>query len=220
MRDLFATYEEIGKLPSLSPEDDPFVDVFEPIMLGEGYYRLEPLSYLINNPAQVNLVATSFEFCGKLDLDIIPVDPDGSEDLPDELIPNEPEDLIDQRLDFIVKIDGAKDLPQNFCRDIFAEYSFYLNDKTYRTEVVKGKNRNPEFNYAKQHTVDICTDNLVNYLKKECMVFKVYGFPDTKNKFAGDKKLNGKQQSNHSMSDMSNSTIDNSNTTSDSSKIE
>ena len=61
--------------------------MFEPIKLAEGYFVLEPLSYLIDNPVSINLVSTTSDFCGKLDVNIIPVDPHGSEDLPDEMIP-------------------------------------------------------------------------------------------------------------------------------------
>ena len=40
---------------------------------------------------------------GKLDINIVPVNSKGSEEL--DFIPDEPSDLIDQRIDFIVKID-------------------------------------------------------------------------------------------------------------------
>jgi len=43
-----------------------------------------------------------------------------------------------------------------------------------------GKNRNPDFNYSKHHAVENVTDMLVEYLKNECIFFKVYGFADLK----------------------------------------
>jgi len=65
-------------------------------MIGEGHYKLEPLSYYIDNPATVNLIGTTYEIHGKIDVDIVPCTPNGNEDQDEiDLIPDEPEDLID-----------------------------------------------------------------------------------------------------------------------------
>jgi hypothetical protein len=37
-------------------------------------------------------------------------------------------------------------------------------------------------NYSRQHTVEIVTKMLVDYLEKDVMVFRVYGFADVKPK--------------------------------------
>ena len=95
MRDLLSTYEDKGELPDMLPEDNPFFDSPKPILIGEGYYMLQPLANLIDNPAQINLIGRTFEVYGKLNVNVIPVDPSGSEELLDEMIPDEPEDLID-----------------------------------------------------------------------------------------------------------------------------
>lgn len=76
------------------------MDEPEPLLIGEGYYSLEALANLIDNPATINLIGSTYEVHGKLEVNIIPVTPEGSEDL--EFIPDEPADLIDQRIDFIV----------------------------------------------------------------------------------------------------------------------
>lgn len=88
MRDLLATYEEMGEVNDLNNEDNPFVDKREPAIIGEGYYRLEPLSYLIDNPVTINLIGSNYENHGQLELNVIPVDADGNEDLADEDLPD------------------------------------------------------------------------------------------------------------------------------------
>jgi hypothetical protein len=97
MRDMISFYGD-------SPSDNPFVDEPEPLLIGEGYYSLEALANFIDNPAQINLIGPTFEVHGKLEVNIIPCNPDGSgqdgEDL--ELLPEDPSDLIDQRIDFVV----------------------------------------------------------------------------------------------------------------------
>ena len=95
MRDMIAYYGD-------TPGENPFVDNPEPLLIGEGYYSLEALANLIDNPATINLIGTTFEVHGKLNLNIVPVNPDGNEDDELEFIPDEPSDLIDQRIDFIV----------------------------------------------------------------------------------------------------------------------
>ena len=99
----------------------------EPILIGEAYYKLEALAFLIDNPATLNLIGKTYQIHGKLEVNLIPTDQTGTDEPPDELIPDEPEDLIDQRIDFLVNISKAKDLPEDLCRDVFVEYSFYLD---------------------------------------------------------------------------------------------
>jgi len=156
--------------------ENPFVDEPQPLLIGEGYYSLEALANSIDNPAVVNLIGSTYEVHGKLEVNIIPVNPDGSEEL--EFIPDEPSDLQDQRIDFIVKIDKAIDLPEDLCRDVYIEYQWYLDKEMYKTKVCLGSDRNPVVSYSHQHTVEIVTKMLVDYMEKEVMVFRVYGFAD------------------------------------------
>lgn len=69
--------------------ENPFNDEPEPLLIGEGYYSLSALANLIDNPTTVNLIGSTFEVHGKLELNIVPCNPDGTtEDL--EFIPDEP----------------------------------------------------------------------------------------------------------------------------------
>lgn len=77
MRDLLSSYEAAGTVPEIEMADNPFIDTPEPTLIGEGYYRLEPLSYLIDNPVLINLIGTTFKVHGQLDVNILPVGPEG-----------------------------------------------------------------------------------------------------------------------------------------------
>lgn len=186
MRDLLATYEDKGEVTDLNNEDNPFVDINEPSIIGQGHYRLEPLAYLIDNPVTINLIGSNYENHGQLEVNMIPVDPEGNEDLPEDDLPEQPEDLLDRRIDFVVSITNAKDLPSNFCKDVFVQYEFYLENKKYQTNVATGKNRNPVFDYRYQHTQLLVTENFLKYIKDEVLIFKVFGFPDVKKTSASD----------------------------------
>ena len=87
---------------------------------------------------------------------------------------------MNRQIDYIVSIERATDLPSNFCKDVFVEYSIYLDETKFKTNVVAGKNRNPEFGYEKRHTQPVVTEGFLKYIKDEVIAFKVYGFPDVK----------------------------------------
>jgi hypothetical protein len=63
------------------------------MLIGEGYYSLEGLANLIDNPATVNLIGSTFEVHGKLEVNIIPVNSEGGDEL--DFFPEEPSELID-----------------------------------------------------------------------------------------------------------------------------
>lgn len=189
MRDVLNTYEEDGEYPSFhDPHDDPFYDMMEPLLIGQAYYKLEPLAYLIDNPTTSKLVSQSFAMYGTVDVNIIPCDPSGQDEPAEELIPDEPEDLLNQSIDFIVDISKAEQLPKDFCKDVYCEYTFYLDETPFRTTTVKSKNQNPEFNYRRQHTVGCVTELMLKHLKNDCLVIKLFGYPDIK-RSGGQKAL-------------------------------
>ena len=116
-------------------------------------------------------------------MNIEPVDEDGVSEIADEMIPESPMELVNQRIDFNVIISKVFDLPPNFCKDVYVEYTFYLNNEIkYHTETIIGKAQEKEFEYKKHHTVDVCTEHFINYLLNEQMCFKVYGLPDIQDK--------------------------------------
>lgn len=90
---------------------------------------------------------------GKLDVNIIPTDESGWDEPPDDLLPEAPEDLNNQRIDFAVTVNKAIDLPEELCKDVYCEYSFYQDDQNYSTPIIPGKHQSPVFDYRYHHTV-------------------------------------------------------------------
>ena len=74
---------------------------------------------------------------------------------------------------------------------MYVEYTLFISEEKFKTEVCQGKSRSPPFNYKKEHTQACVTDNFLKYLKEECLVFKVYGYPDVKKKDDAKKKKPG-----------------------------
>lgn len=150
--------------------DDPLNENLEPLELGVAYFRLEGLAYLMDNPSVVSIIGQNSSIMGKLEINIIPVDTDGVSEVPDDMIPEDPMELENQRMDFRVEIVRAFDLMEDFCQDIHCEYQFYIEDQKFSTQIVEGKNREPVFNYKHHHTVEPCTKNFIEYLLKESVI--------------------------------------------------
>ena len=56
MKDMINSYQDGGSVQDMDPEEDPFMDPVEPLLLGQVYYKLEPLAYLIDNPSVVSII--------------------------------------------------------------------------------------------------------------------------------------------------------------------
>ena len=76
-------------------------------------------------------------------------------------------------------ITKAEALPKKFCKDVFCEYTFFLDEQPYQTPVIPEKHTDPVFDYRYHHTISAVTENMINYLKNNAICFKVYGFPDS-----------------------------------------
>lgn len=174
MRDALQMYED-SNFQELDPNDDPFYEKQEPILLGKAFYMLEGLAYLMDNPRDVPIVATNNQIYGQLHINLVPCEQDGNEEIDEDLLNDDPQDLLNQSLDFKVQISHISNLPEDFCRDIYCEYEFYMDKTKYTTQICQGKNTAPQMNYSKQHHVDCVTQLLINHLLEDKMTIKIFG---------------------------------------------
>jgi len=90
-------------------------------------------------------------------------------------------------MDFKVEITHISNLPEDFCRNIYCEYEFYMDKTKYTTQVCTGKNQSPQMNYEKQHHIDCVTKFMIDYLLEDKMTIKIFGNQDLKKKRGGSK---------------------------------
>ena len=172
MREALNEYFESGEVPDFSNKDnDPFWDPPEPILIGTSYLNLKNLSYMLNNDGDINLLSTTSAsadgISGKLNCAYMPVTYDGDEELPDDLLVEEPTELLGKEIFFRVDINKCMNLPMDTCKDVFVTYIFkHEPEDIYRTEECKGKNANPQWKYTKQHRIDAVTDYHLEYFKE------------------------------------------------------
>lgn len=66
------------------------MDQIEPLLIGQAFYKLEPLAFIIDNPVTISIISPTSQVIGKLDINIVPVDQYGESDIPEDLIPDSP----------------------------------------------------------------------------------------------------------------------------------
>ena len=78
MRDALQTYED-KEFQELQPNEDPFYDKEEPMILGQAFYLLEGLQYLMDDARTIPIVSMTNEIFGAIDINVVPCDEDGNE---------------------------------------------------------------------------------------------------------------------------------------------
>ena len=184
IRDVMDEYFETGKVPKIDKDEDPFWDPQEAILIGRSYLYLKSLGYMLNNPTACKIMNTNATSdLGTLECDVQPTDETGdADDCPEELMVEEPNELLGKRIDFNIMVKKANNLPEMLCKDTYVKYGWYLENGEYRTETIEGINRSPDFGYKHHMTVDCVTEDILKYFENDALTFKVYGTP-TNEKF-------------------------------------
>jgi hypothetical protein len=177
MKEIFDKYtdEEGFDVFNLKNEDDPLWDEPKPTILGYSFYKLEPIAYLMSNPSTISIISSNGLCLGSLICDIIPHDEDNNEF--DE-IPDDPNELIGQPINFKVHIAECKELPDNFCKNVQIEYLSFHDNQPYKTRMIEGNNRDPLFEENFEHHIEYLTRDDIDYIVKENLCFKVYAIEE------------------------------------------
>ena len=139
------------------------------------------MGYLIEN--EVNSKVFSSESTsgerGTLKVSYFPTGENGEGDPDEDLLPEEPEDLLGKAITFRVDIDSAAALPKELSKNVFVTYKLaYERNAIFRTPEFQGKSQAPSFKFRQVHQVDQVTPSLLKYLANGQLCFKVYGYPD------------------------------------------
>ena len=154
MRNMFNEYiESGGDMPDFSnKEQDPFWDPPEPVLIGKSYLQLKNLGYSLEADEEPRIFTTATNIpggeCGNLKCSYWPCDMGGDGEPADELLVDDPTELLNKEIFFKVKIDKAMNLPNDLCKNVFVTYIFkHEPEIVYRGPESEGKNPNPVFNF-------------------------------------------------------------------------
>ena len=176
LKELYNKYIEesfdISKIPN---EEDPLYDTPNKSLLGYAFYKLEPVSFLMNNCTSIPIIAVNGDLQGTIVIDVVPTDREGNvfKD-----IPKDPNELIGQSLNFYVHIKECNDLPENFCKCLQVEYTSFIDNNNYKTKVYneQGDNRSFPIDEKFQHEMNYITEEDISYLRNDKICFKIYAF--------------------------------------------
>ncbi len=176
MRSNLNQYFEDQTIPDYSDKDkDPFWDPPEPLLVGTSYLSLKNLGYMLNNELEAKILSSEGAqgVRGYLKLEYWPTARDGVSEPSDDMLVDEPLELVGKEVFFRVEIQSAASLPSDLCKNVFVTYQFkHEPGVVYQTEQVEGQNPNPSFNYKKVHHIDLVTDYIVDYIDSGSVSFK------------------------------------------------
>lgn len=89
MRDALQAFED-QDFKELTKDQDPFYEEPQPILLGQAYYMLGGLPYLLDNPRVVPVIAPNNDIYGEIHMNVVPCDPDGNEELDEDQMTDDP----------------------------------------------------------------------------------------------------------------------------------
>jgi len=190
IRELLEEFFDTNVLPEITKESDPFWDPPNPILIGQSFLQLEPLSLMFENNLEAAILAIDGDEGkkGTIDIGYAPCTVNGETDealIPDHLLVDKPEELIGQKdMYFKVFVKCAKNLPQDRCCNLFVTYQFKFEQSLYTTEEFPGINQNPKWNYSQIHKIDEVTKDVVENLKTGNISFMIFGYPPGRAKMA------------------------------------
>jgi len=165
---------------NLVKEEDPLWDEPKRTVLGYSFYSLEPLAYLMNNEWTSSIISGD-QVVGYLVTDIIPVE-DGELIRDNDNPPDDPYELVGNPLNFAVYIKEAKDLPENFCKDVQIEYESFYDKGLNRTTLLSEKTTCPMFEEYFHHNINYIQKEDIDHLIKERLCFRVTAFEEVEKK--------------------------------------
>jgi hypothetical protein len=127
MRENLNEFFDTGKIPDFSNKDrDTFWDPPEPLLVGTSYLSLKNLGYTLENELEAKILSSEGAdgARGLLSIKYWPCDASGSGEPDEDLLVEEPKELLGKEIFFRVEIEFAKNLPKDLCKNVFVTYQF------------------------------------------------------------------------------------------------
>ena len=169
--------EESFDISSLPKEEDPLFDQPKQSLLGYAFYKLEPLAYLMNNCTNIPIISVNGDTQGTITIDVIPIDENGN--LFEE-IPENPMELVGEKLHYYVHIKEVRDLPENFCKGLQVEYTSFNDNYNYKTKIYNEEGKENSFTIDEkfEHKIAYLSEEDINFFQKDKICFKIYAYEE------------------------------------------
>lgn len=152
---------------------DPLLDAPQMSLLGFAFYKLESIAYLLNHSVEALIISTHGVPIGSLGVDIMPLDLDNQE----FTLCHKDTAIVGMSFRYKINIKSIKWADKCFCNEIIIEYKSFTNESSYKTNLI---HVNPhitgvEINQNFYHEIEYLSEELLEYLLKESLCFKIYG---------------------------------------------
>lgn len=161
IRELLEEYFEDNELPQLDKNVDPFWDPPNPILIGQSFLQLQPLSLTVENSLDAAILSIDGHGGkqGVLSISYEPCNAEGNTDedfIPEEFLVEDSKDLLGlQNLYFKVNIDKAVGLPEKLSYQPFVTYQFKFDEeKTYQTPLYPKQDTNVIWMFSMVHKIE------------------------------------------------------------------
>eukprot|EP00730_Choanoeca_flexa_P004716 TRINITY_DN11781_c0_g1_i2.p1 TRINITY_DN11781_c0_g1~~TRINITY_DN11781_c0_g1_i2.p1 ORF type:complete len:975 (+),score=271.67 TRINITY_DN11781_c0_g1_i2:494-3418(+) len=175
MQEMYANFAD-GDDWQRKPEEDPFQESFEKqVHIGFCSVYIKNLAYLVEVEQSLNIMSYRAEPKGKVDIEILPCDERGrpTPELDDVFIDN-PDELLGQRVDFLVHIKAARNVPAHF-NNLRCKFAFY-DHKPVESDPIKTTGAEEiKMGFQHQVTIHTVTEDFLIWLNKSPMIVDVTG---------------------------------------------
>ena len=167
IRECLNNFFETGELPDFNNKDlDPFWDPPEPLLVGTSYLSLKNLGFTLENELEAKILSSEGAegARGQLKIAYWPCDKEGDGEPDDDLLVEEPKELLGKDICFRVEVASASGLPKELCKNVFVTYQFKNEPGViYSTENCEGQTMQPEWNHKQVHNIDCVSEYVLEY---------------------------------------------------------
>ncbi|XP_065566574.1 kinesin-like protein KIF28P isoform X2 [Artemia franciscana] len=135
MKEVYRNYEEGEEEWDLPPEHDPFMEVVDTeVIIGTVQVPLRPLAHLVEIKGYFDVNDLKGSAIGQIEIELVPCDASRKERKADvEGYLEDPTDLINKKLHFILKICSCRDLPNRY-KDVYCKYKLFMDKEDVSTK--------------------------------------------------------------------------------------
>lgn len=163
------------EIPVVEKEKDAFWDPEsgEAQIIGISMLYLKSLSHLIDLHIWTPIITNKGEKSGEIQVGVIPVNDQG-EDLTNEFV-QDPYSLEGKTIQFKIRVDGARGLPLDKCKDSFIKFQMgFVHDNAVKTKIETRKSTFPKYNFSEIYKRNNVKRDFIDFLRNSAIKFEVY----------------------------------------------
>lgn len=142
-------------------------------MVGSAMVFPKSFAYMLSNKGDYKILSMKSREAGLLNVEILPCNSQGkivSEQ--DGIVIRDPKvDLLNQNVNFIIRINEIKNLSPNY-EDIYCQFQIFEDKTVYKSKTIKGDKDN-NFKFQMQFTFN-ATEKFLDFMINKCLYIQIW----------------------------------------------